>query len=348
MIMTVIGRDADALLREAALFTDQDQGEAGFLERFARAVQAAPGAAAQALAGALDARARAGAARVALVPGDLRIAMTSAGGSLVVCALTEPRGGAAVSLRLADEAHAPVAGACVRVRDVGRAFAVVTDACGTAAFQGAGGELVIELGGRAPAAERDSQAGGSLARPGWGAPGRGRLIALPRAPQPDQLELAAASRGAPAAAAGGLHSVEAGGVTFWGRERRSGYDLTLLVAGVSAGTGDSAVGAFGVTFVTTGLGEARDRWVVPLSPSPQGLAGSLHSTDAQELDADSVEVRGAGHLLASLGDELGEVVRRSVRHADAETAWVGLSRRLRQGPARAAVEAALEELQAPR
>ena len=61
---------------------------------------------------------------------------------------------------------------------------------------------------------------------------------------------------------------------------------------------------------------------MPLYPSPLGLAGSLYSTDEYRLDTFSVEVGSTEQLVAALGDEFGEVVRRSVQHSDT-TAGVG-------------------------
>ncbi len=344
--------DGDGLLRAAALFADQDHGGAGFLDRFGQAVPAEPSLAGAALSGALAARARAGEIRMSLGVGELRLAATTAGATLIACALADPSGTMSVCVRLVDAGCQPIAGACVRVSDGDHEFAVVTDGGGAAALPAApnsavGAGLVIRVGARTPTgpgAQPPLDAAGVPRE----APAVGRMIELARSSSRDRFELAAAG-GEGTGGAAVPEPIEVRGVTFLCRERRRGCDLTLLVAGLSVGSGDSAAGAFGVTFVTRGPDDRRERWIVPLALSPRGLAGSLHSTSARALEEESVDVRGARQLLASLSGELGdgdafnETVRRSIRHADEGTAWTGLSRRLALGHARELVESTLAE-----
>ena len=107
----------------------------------------------------------------------------------------------------------------------------------------------------------------------------------------------------------GRWRVEAGGVEFLCLERKGGYDLTVLVAGVTAEFANVAVGTYGVGFRTQDR-ESRSRgWIVPLAPSPLGLAGSLYGTDEDHIDVGSIDVRGTEQLMVALGDQLDEVVR---------------------------------------
>jgi hypothetical protein len=112
---------------------------------------------------------------------------------------------------------------------------------------------------------------------------------------------------------------------------------------VTADFADGALGEYAVRFQTWGRNGREHRWLVPLAPSPLGLAGSLYSTDEDRLDAGSVEVGVAEQLIATLGDHLDEIISRSVRHSDALTAWDVLCQRLRPDRPRAVLEAALAE-----
>ena len=82
---------------------------------------------------------------------------------------------------------------------------------------------------------------------------------------------------------------------------------------------------------------------MPLAPSPLGLAGSLYSTDEDHIDVDSIDVRSTEQLMVALGDQLDEVVRRSVRHSDTMSAWATVCRRLLPGRPRTVLKAALTE-----
>ena len=50
---------------------------------------------------------------------------------------------------------------------------------------------------------------------------------------------------------------------------------------------------------------------MPLAPSPLGLAGSLYSTDEDQIDVGSIDVRSTEQLMVALGGQLDEVVRRA-------------------------------------
>ena len=170
------------------------------------------------------------------------------------------------------------------------------------------------------------------------------LIPLPRAMYWSELELAAAHADTGGdVAEQGQGRVETGGIEFLCRDRRGGCDLTIVVTGVTAGFADESVGVHGVGFATTGRDGGRRPWIVPLAPSPRGLTGTLYGIDEDYLHAASVSVRRAEELADGLDDQLDEVVLRSVRHADTDTAWSGLSGRLAPGRLRTAVEAALAE-----
>ena len=82
--------------------------------------------------------------------------------------------------------------------------------------------------------------------------------------------------------------------------RKGGYDLTVLLTGVTADFADGALGEYAVRFQTWGRNGREHRWMVPLAPSPLGLAGSLYSTDEDRLDTGSVEVGAAEQLIAKL------------------------------------------------
>ena len=338
----------EVLLAEAAVFLARDQGSDGFLDRFAEAVTGDPRTASLALDRALAARARAGYVAFRLEPGDLRVESTSSGASLTACALPG-RDGCAAAVRLVDAGRRPVAGAAIQVTTESEDRVVVTDLGGWVHLSEPGQTLHIQLG-RSVASGVGGVGGVGEARgradpesAGSAAAG-GSVIPLPRIPRPDGLELAAAHEEAVRAADEPARwRVSAGGVDFLCLARKGGYDITVLLTDVTAGFADGALGEYAVRFLTLGRNGREHRWMVPLGPSPLGLAGSLYSTDEDRLDAGSVEVRVAEQLIATLGDHLDEVVSRSVRHSDALTAWDVLCQRLRPGRPRAALEAALAE-----
>ena len=331
----------EALLAEAAVFLARDQGSGGFVDRFTEAVTGDPAAASLALDRALAAQARAGHLVVRLEPGDLRVETTSSGASLTACALPG-RDGSVVAVRLVDAGRCPLAGAAMQVTTENGDRVVVTDMGGWVHLSEPGQIVHIQLGrvgGVASEAE-----GRADPEPAGSATGGASVIPLPRIPRPDGLELAAAHEEAARAAdepAG--WRVAAGGVDFLCLARKGGYDLTVVLAGVTADFADSALGEYAVRFLTWGRNGREHRWMVPLGPSPLGLAGSLYSTDEDRLDPGSVEIRVAEQLIAALGDHLDEVVSRSVRHSDALTAWDVLCQRLGPGRPRAVLEAALAE-----
>jgi hypothetical protein len=324
----------EVLLAEAAVFLARDQGSPGFLDRFAEAVTDDPRLASLALGRALAAQARAGQASVGLEPGDLRVEITSSGASLTACVLAAQDGCVAATLRLVDAQRRPVAGAAVAVHtEIGDRM-VVTDPGGWVHLSEPGQTLHIRLGG--------SEAGLPSASPG----GAG-IIGLPRirrATGNAGFELAAAHEdAAPDPDEPARWRIEAGGVDFLCLDRKGGYDLTVVLTGVTAEFADAAVGVYAAGFLTWGRNGRPHRWMVPLAPSPLGLAGSLYGTDEARLDRRSVEVRGAQQLISALGDQLDEVVSRSVRYSDALDAWDGLCQRLGPGRQRAVLEAALAE-----
>jgi hypothetical protein len=331
----------EVLLAEAAVFLARDQGSEGFLDRFAEAVTGDPGTASLALDRALAARARAGHAALTLEPGELRVHSTSSGASLTACALPGRDGCVDAAVRLVDAGWRPVAGAAMQVTAGGEDRVVVTDMAGWVHLSEPGQSLHIRLGRFAWASEAEGRADREATAP---AAGGARVIPLPRIPRPDGLELAAAHEEAVRAADEPARwRVAAGGVDFLCLARKGGYDLTVLLTGVTADFADRAVGEYAVRFVTWGRNGREHGWMVPLAPSPLGLAGSLYSTDEDRLDASSVEVGVTEQLIAALGDHLDDVVSRSVRHSDALTAWEVLSQRLGSGRPRVVVQAALAE-----
>jgi hypothetical protein len=333
----------EVLLAEAAVFLARDQGSPGFLDRFTEAVADDPWLAAQALDRALAAQARGGQASVGLEPGDLRVEITSSGASLTVCGLAAEEGCVAVCIRLVDAQRRPVAGAAVAVRSESEDRVVVTDPGGWVHLSQPGQILHIRVGG-------GELAGGELGGgAGQGVPSAsgGSLIELPRTRRNAGIaafELAAAHEDAARDPdEQDRWRIEAGGVDFLCLDRKGGYDLTVLLTGVTADFADTAAGAYAAGFLTWGRNGRPHRWMVPLAPSPLGLAGSLYSTDEDRLDRESVEVSSAEQLLSALGGQLDEVVSRSVRHSDALQAWGVLCQRLRPGRQRAVLEAALAE-----
>jgi hypothetical protein len=333
----------EVLLAEAAVFLARDQGSDGFLDRFAEAVTGDPRTASLALDRALAARARAGYVAFRLEPGDLRGESTSSGASLTACALPG-RDGCAAAVRLVDAGRRPVAGAAMQVTTESEDRVVVTDLGGWVHLSEPGQTLHIQLGRLGGAGRVGEARGRADLEPAGLAAAGASVIPLPRIPRPDGLELAAAhEEAARAADEPARWRVSAGGVDFLCLARKGGYDITVLLTDVTADFADGALGEYAVRFLTLGRNGREHRWMVPLGPSPLGLAGSLYSTDEDRLDAGSVEVRVAEQLIASLGDHLDEVVSRSVRHSDALTAWDVLCQRLRPGRPRAALEAALAE-----
>jgi hypothetical protein len=338
----------DGLLAEAAVFLARDLGSPGFLERFTEAVADDPRLASLALDRALAAQARAGRASVRLEPGDLRVEITSSGASLTACALAAQEAGpgcAAAALRLVDAQRRPVAGAAVAVHTESEDRVVVTDPGGWVHLSQPGPALHIRVGGGESEAERPGEhpadEGAHAASPA------ASVIQLPRirrAAGIEAFELAAAHEDAARDADEQARwQIEAGGVHFLCLDRKGGYDLTVLLTGVTADFADAAVGAYAAGFLTWGRNGRPHRWMVPLAPTPLGLAGSLYSTDEDRLDRRSVEVRSAQQLISALGDQLDEVVSRSVRHSDALEAWGVLCQGLRPGRQRAVLEAALAE-----
>jgi len=331
----------EVLLAEAAVFLARDRGRDGFLDRFAAAVTGDPRTASLALDRALAARARAGCVAFSLEPGDLRVRSTSSGASLTACALPGRAGCVAAAVRLVDAGRRPVAGAAMEVRTESEERVVVTDLGGWVHLSEPGQTLYISLGQLDAVGEAGGRADPEPAR---SATAGASVIPLPRIPRPDGLELAAAHEEAVRAADEPARwRVAAGGVDFLCLARKGGYDLTVLLTGVTADFADGALGEYAVRFQTWGRNGREHRWMVPLAPSPLGLAGSLYSTDEDRLDAGSVEVGVAEQLIATLGDHLDEVVSRSVRHSDALNAWDVLCQRLRPDRPRAVLEAALAE-----
>jgi hypothetical protein len=331
----------EVLLAEAAVFLARDRGRDGFLDRFAAAVTGDPRTASLALDRALAARARAGCVAFSLEPGDLRVRSTSSGASLTACALPGRAGCVAAAVRLVDADRRPVAGAAMEVRTESEERVVVTDLGGWVHLSEPGQTLYISLGQLDAVGEAGGRADPEPAR---SATAGASVIPLPRIPRPDGLELAAAHEEAVRAADEPARwRVAAGGVDFLCLARKGGYDLTVLLTGVTADFADGALGEYAVRFQTWGRNGREHRWMVPLAPSPLGLAGSLYSTDEDRLDAGSVEVGVAEQLIAALGDHLDEVVSRSVRHSDALNAWDVLCQRLRPDRPRAVLEAALAE-----
>jgi hypothetical protein len=334
----------EVLLAEAAVFLARDQGSPGFLDRFTEAVTDDPRLASLALDRALAAQARAGQASIGLEPGDLRVEITSSGASLTACALAAQDGQAgcvAATLRLIDAQRRPVAGAAVAVHTESQDRVVVTDPGGWVHLSEPGQTLHIRVGDGESETGRPVEERADSPSPG------ASIILLPRirrAAGTAAFELAAAHEDvARDADEQARWRIEAGGVDFLCLDRKGGYDLTVLLTGVTADFADAAAGAYAAGFLTWGRNGRPHRWIVPLAPTPLGLAGSLYSTDEDRLDRRSVEVCSAQQLISALGDQLNEVVSRSVRHSDALTAWGALCRRLRPGRQRAVLEAALAE-----
>lgn len=325
---------ADDLLLEAAIFVARDQGSPGFLGRFTETVTADAELASRALDRALAARARVGNVSFSLGPGDLRVETTSTGGRLTACALADADGRVTASLRVEDAESHPVAGAAVRVqarsKERSEEWIAVTNPGGWVNVSEQGDTLRIQLGS-AGRDEQDSDEGGE------------DLVQLPRYSRPSWV-LAAADTSREQMPDTPLRwRVRARGVDFLCQERTSGeYDLTLLVAGVSAAFADRSAGIHGVRFAAWGHRRLQS-WIVPLAPRPLGLGGSLYGTDVDRLNERSVRVGRTEELLRSGEDHLDEIIHRSIRHSDAGSAWTAVYDRLEPGGLRTAVKAALAE-----
>ena len=322
-------RNLGDLLVAAAKFVERDPGSAGFLDRFAQAVQAPPKMASQLLDQVLAARERTGNARFTLGPGDLEMVTTSAGATLTACALPGPGGALAASVRLTDAARHPVSAAALRVAIGGREDVFVTDPGGQVSISGIGRSVEIAVGEETAAVGHEAAASGAVIR-------------LPRALRRDHLDLAAADEAETAAEEAGTSRwpIAVGSAEFWGMERERGYDLTILVEEIS-GTLADGEGAHAVAFTTLDRGGNAHAWVVPLAPGPRALSGTLYGTDADAIRKDSVTVGDGTALLPAFGEDFDEVIRRSVLHADTGSAWRALARRLPPGPLRESVNDAL-------
>ena len=332
-----MGETTDELLAKAAVFLAQDDGATGFLDRFTKAVSGNARLLSHALDQARRAQVRAGHASIWLAPGDLRVGVTSTGASLTACALPAGEGRVAAAVRLVDVARRPLEGAALRVTTPGEDCTVVTDHAGWAHIGGTGPGLQIRIGrGQEGAQETATRHAGTSVTAG--------IIELPRDLGRDELELAAAhDGGTPDTDEADRWRVEAGGVEFLCQKRKDGYDLTALVTGVTAAFVQSVADVFGVWFWTHDRDGRSRCWIVPLYPSPLGLAGSLYGTDEYSLDSRTVEVGAIKQFIAALGDGCEEVLRRSVRHCDKSAGWAVVCERLDPGLPRTAVEAGLAE-----
>jgi len=327
-------KDEYRLLRAAAEFVDGDPGTPGFAERAAASVPGSPAEVARALDEALTARERAGKARFAVAAGDVRVEPTSSGAKVSAGILAASSGRQVAAVRVMDADDATVAGVAMRVIDLDGVSTVITDQAGRADLRVTGESVFIQIGDYSRrAGSREVAASG--------------VVALHRMPARSSYDYAAAHAAdvlLPAADLGSWQT-EAGGVAFSYQARRGGGDLTLLVRDEPAGAAAAAAGTHGVQFDTWGPSGGSRRWIVPLSPGPAGLAGSLYGTDERWLDRDSVQIREVGEFVGDLGDALDEVVWRSVNHADDEATWQAISGRMDPGRHRAAVESALEHRQ---
>ena len=326
----------EELLEKAAVFLAQDGGLPGFLDRFTEAVNGDVRLVSQALDRALTAQALAGHASVRLEPGDLRVETTSAGASLTACAVTTSDGRVTAAVRLIDARHRPVEGAALQVSAQKENWTVVTNTAGWVHIDAAGPSLQITVGQGRVTDHGSTRAGD--------APDVAAAIQLPRLRPRDEYELAAAhDSGTAETDEPGHWRVEAGGVEFLCLERKGGYDLTVLVAGVAAEFANVAIGTYGVGFRTEDSKNRSRDWIVPLAPTPLGLAGSLYGTDEHQIDVSSIDVRGTEQLMAALGGQLDEVIRSSVLHSDTVSAWAAVCQRLPSSRSRTVLEAALAE-----
>jgi hypothetical protein len=322
------------LLVKAAVFLAHDGGSPGFLDRFTEAVDGDARLVGQALNRALTAQDLAGHASVQLQPGDLRVEKTSSGASLTACVLPVKGGGVKAAVRLIDAQRRPVEGAALQVNTGDKERTVVTNITGWVHVGGAGPSLHITVG-QSLAGESESPGAAAAAFPA-------ALVELPRRRSTDELVLMAAHRSDVIGEdESGRWRVEAGGVEFLCLERKGGYDLTVLITGVTAEVAHVVGGTYGVGFRTQDRAGRSRGWIVPLTSSPLGLVGSLYGTDEDRIDADSVDVRSTEQLLGALGDQLDEVVGRSVRHSDTMSAWAAVCKRLLPGRSQDVLKAAL-------
>lgn len=322
----------DDLLTQAAVFLANDEGAPGFLDRFSQLADADASLLARALERALSAQTRAGYATIELGPGELRVNTTSSGAGLTVCSVPGQPGRVCTAIRLVDGARRPVEGAVVRVTTDNEDHFVVTNTAGWVHVGGTGSNVRIRVG-TAPGRLGDHSD-----------PADAAMVRLPRRRTRDGLELAAAHDEAPADADDADRwRIEAGGVEFRCQDRDDGYDITVVVSGVTAEFANSAVGTYGVGFMTWSQHGRPHPWIVPLAPTPLGLAGSLYGIDEDGLDLCSVIVQTTDRLAGEQGNESGEVIRRSVRHADGLVGWLGVCGYLGAGQPRRMVEAALAD-----
>jgi hypothetical protein len=323
--------NADQLLRAAAVFVYADKGSSGFLDRFTTSFGASPPGAGYALDQALSARQRAGRTRFAISAGHIRTERTSSGASLTACLLPTHDGVFTASVQITDIDNAGVAGLALRVIDMNEHVVLVTDGAGRAQRPATGQSVFVELGDYRSA----------------GVPGQTAMATVipVRPPQErSRLALAAADNEHPAQLTSGSTQplIEIAGVAFWCLNREGGRDLTLLIEGsqaeLDAGGGR---GIPGVQFVTWASRGFERRWIVPMSPSPLGLSGSLYGTEEDWLDPGSVQVRTVDEFVSDLGDEIDDVVHRSVGHAHGHQEWRALGERMEPSRERTAVETAL-------
>lgn len=327
--MSALTEMTEELLVRTAIFLARDEGSAGFLDRCCEAVHGDARLVSQALDQAMTAQALAGYASIQIEPGDLLVQTTSSGASLTACAVPGPEGCVSATVRLVDASRRPVEGAALQVRSQGQDQLVVTNTAGWVHIGGAGPSISISVGrtGAAGHAESPDAPTG--------------MISLPRP----------ARNGYTLAALTATHTSEADqadrwrvvvrGVEFMCQERKGGYDLTVLVTGVGGEFAESALGTHSVSFRTQDQARQSRDWIVPLAPSPLGLAGSLYGTCEDYLDADSVTVSDTEQLIMIFGDRLEEAVSRSVRHSDTVSAWTAVHERLAPGRPRKLLKVAL-------
>lgn len=322
---------ADQLLQAAAEFIDRDPGTAGFLDRFTASLSGNPQAG-RVLDEALMARHRAGRIRFALGAGDIRTEVTSSGARLTACLLAARDGTLAASIQIVDDERSEVAGVAIRIIDITGQKLEVTDRAGRVDVRAAGRSVFIQVGHHHEAAgvSEDQATDVVPLRPAL-RKGSFSLSATSDAPAP------------PPSAEHNRPLAELAGMALWSQDRAGGCDLTLSFRGPMPPSAGARSVAPGAQFVTWGRSGAERWWIVPLSPSPLGLSGSLYGTDEDWLDRSSLRVRSIDDCVIELGDRLDEVVTRCVRHTDAPHAWQALSERLGPGPERNAIGSALAD-----
>ncbi len=322
---------ADQLLRAAAEFIDRDPGTPGFLDRFTANLSGNP-LAGRLLDEALMARQRAGRIRFALGAGDIRTEVTSSGARLTACLLATQDSMLIASVQIIDAESSEVAGVAIRILDITGEKLEVTDRAGRADLPAVGRSVFLQVGDyRATTGPGEHQGTDVVSLRPMSHQGSLSLNAATEAPATPPL----AEHYQPLTAMAG--------VTLWSQDRAGGCDLTLSFRGPMPTSAGARPNVPGAQFVTWGRSGAERRWIVPLSPSPLGLSGSLYGTDEDWLDRLSLRVRSMDDCVVELGDDLGEVVTRSVRHTDAPNAWLALSERLEPGPERTAIGSALAD-----